>query len=124
MASKYEILASVIKREHDQLEWEGRDAVGLWPLIHILGIIHDAEEGPRPGGPNNPIDWESAVDDIYDQIATNYTVIDFSQPAPYELPAPPSQEVRDQVAQTIAERFDAEQAAQDDTLDFGRADPE
>ena len=96
--------------------------MGLRPLIHILGIIHEAEEGPRPGGPNNPIDWESAVDGIYDQIATNYTVIDFSRLAPYELADPPTDDARAEIAHSTAQRFDAEMAVYDDKLDFGGGD--
>jgi len=118
MPSKYEILASVIKRENDQLEWEGRDGFGLWPLIHILGIIHTHDEGPRPGGPNNPVDWEQAVDEIYEQIATNYSIIDFDQPAPYDLPDAPTEEAKAEVAAAVVQRFETAQ------LDFGAGEPE
>jgi hypothetical protein len=88
MASKYEILASVIKREQESIADDRFGDYyddGNWQvLIHVLSILHNAEEGPRPGGPNNPIDWEAAAEAIYSQIAFNHSVIDFNKPAPYE----------------------------------------
>jgi hypothetical protein len=75
MASKYEILASVVDREHEHWVYmTNEDGDGTHHLIiGALRIMHRYETGPRPGGPNNPVDWEEAVDEIFEMLASGYS---------------------------------------------------
>jgi hypothetical protein len=92
MASKYEILASVVDREHEHHAYMNNDdGDGTHHLIiGALRIMHRYEEGPRPGGPNNPIDWEQAIDDIFDMLAGGYSTQDFDEAEPSTTPSEPS----------------------------------
>jgi len=127
MPSKYEILASVIKREHDNLAEESHYIDdGSWQvLLHVLSILHHAEEGPRPGGPNNPIDWEGAADAIYSQIAFNHVIIDFDRPAPYEREFSASDDDLEQemtTARDFTYKSTTGRVGGSDELDFGGGD--
>ena len=129
MPSKYEILASVIKREHDNLEDEGGYIDdGSWGvLIDVLAILHEAEEGPRPGGPNNSIDWAKAAGEIFELLAHAHNVIDFSQPYPYERKVVLSGDEREEEVTTAREFIHdtrVDRVGGSDELDFGGGDTE
>jgi hypothetical protein len=81
MATKYEVLASLVQREHDNWAYMSQDDGdgNHHVIIGILRTIHDYENDPRPGGPNNPIDWEAAVEEIYDRIAHAFNITEFDE---------------------------------------------
>lgn len=79
MATKYEIVASLVKREHEQLEWEAGgnyiDDGNHLVIINLLRIMHEYKDhGP---GPNSDWDWEDIVDEMFDTIAGGFATIDF-----------------------------------------------
>lgn len=100
MATKYEVLASLVKRDHEAWAWQNQDEGdgNHHVIMHVLRILHEYETGPRIGGPNNPIDWEQAVDDIYEQIAACFNVEPFDE-KPNE---PSNRDVLTAIEDTIA----------------------
>lgn len=107
MATKYEIVASLVKREHDQLEWEAGghyiDDGNHLVIINVLRIMHEYKDhGP---GPNSDWDWEDIVDEMFDAIARGFATIDFDAevfggadegpPTATESPSPNEQHFED-----------------------------
>jgi hypothetical protein len=82
MASKYELLASVVMADHENWVYMNQESGEQNHLViqHVLRILHEYENGPRRGGPNSAIYGEEVAQRIYDQIALNYTTVDFDEP--------------------------------------------
>jgi len=105
MATKYEVVASLVKREHDQLEWEAGgsyiDDGNHLVIINILRLMHEYKDhGP---GPNSDWNWEEVVDEMFDMIARGFNTMDFDEEVfgdgkadePVQAPAAPTETKRD-----------------------------
>ncbi|MDP4333224.1 hypothetical protein Q7F20_07555 [Curtobacterium sp. A7_M15] len=73
MATKYEVLASLVKRDHEAWAWQNQDEGdgNHHVIIGILRIMHDYA---LPPAPNQSWDWEDVVEEIYDRIAEAFSV--------------------------------------------------
>lgn len=98
MATKYEVLASLVKRDHEAWAWQNQDEGegNHHVLIGILRIMHDYA---LPPAPNQSWDWEDVVDEIYDRIAEAFSVEKFDE----EPAKPTNRDVLEAIEGTIAD---------------------